>query len=229
MVLFSSTLSSGKYLVLTVADTGTGIKPEFIDRIFEPYFTTKDRGEGTGLGLATVHGIVDSYRGGISIDNKLGKGTTFNIYFPVLETQMIADEKGEIILEQVGGGERILFVDDEKMMVKIGERMLQGLGYKVTAVNDSLKALNLFKKNPTDFDLIFTDMTMPGMTGDVLSKKIIEINPSIPIIICSGFSKRMAVEKAKNLGIKEYLMKPFNQSELSNVIKKVLDKSKQKK
>ena len=180
-------LEVGSYVRISVKDTGYGMTPDVMKRIFDPYFTTKEKGVGTGLGLAVLHGIVKKYGGAIKVESVLGKGTTFHIYLPK------ADIAAPINTEQpkipMGGSERILFVDDEKMLVDIGQQALQRLGYDVVSRTSPIEALELFKAKPDFFDLVITDKTMPGMTGDALAKELMNIRPNLPVIICTGYSQ----------------------------------------
>jgi PAS domain S-box-containing protein len=214
-------LRSGKHVTLAVSDTGPGIDPEIIDRIFDPYFTTKEVGKGSGMGLAVVLGIVKSHGGTISVDSKPGKGTTFNILFPLAtEKPMVEAETTE---ELPIGHETILFVDDEISIVKMVKKMFERLGYKVETAMTPGNALELFSATPDHFDLVITDMTMPQMTGVKLSEKLMEIRPDIPIIICTGHSALIDEEKAKELGLAAYVMKPINMPEIAQTLRKVLD------
>jgi PAS domain S-box-containing protein len=211
----------GTYVRLTISDTGIGMDQSTIDRIFDPYFTTKKEGKGTGLGLAVVHGIIKSHGGHISVYSELGKGSEFHVYLPVIKAQQ---ETKQIEIQPIKkSNERILVVDDEKMVVEIQQKMLKRLGYDVTSCTSSVEALKAFQANPDNFDLIITDMTMPNMTGDQLAQKIMEIRTDIPIILCSGFSEKMSNEKAKSLGIKKFLMKPVLIKDLSITIRRALD------
>lgn len=215
-------LKSGKYVKIMVSDTGPGIDPAIIDRIFDPYFTTKKIDKGSGLGLAVVHGIVKSHSGAISVDSILGKGTQFSILFP------LAQEKTEIETQTIQklptGSETILFVDDEISIVKMTLKILTQLGYQVETALNSIEALDLFQSKPDSFDLVITDMTMPKMTGAQLSEKLMEIRSDIPVIICTGYSSLIDEENAKALGLPALLMKPINMSEIAQTIRKVLDK-----
>ena len=214
----------GPYVCLTVADTGIGIDKSVIDRIFEPYFTTKEKDKGTGLGLATVHGIVKSYKGDIRVYSEPGKGSTFHVYLPVIQTR-IEEKEIRVISPMERGTEQILFVDDEAQIVRIAQQMLEGLGYHVTARTSSIETLEAFRAAPDKFDLVITDMTMPNMTGVELAKKLMEIRSGIPIIICTGFSEKISEHKAETVGIRGYVMKPVLKSELSEKIRQVLDQS----
>ena len=205
-----------------VCDTGPGIAKEIINRIFDPYFTTKEMGKGSGMGLSIVHGIVQNHNGAISVDSKLGKGTTFSLLFPVV------DEKPKIETETKDkiprGHETILFVDDEKSITDMTQKMLTHLGYKVETSLNPLQALDLFKSKPDEYDLVITDMTMPQMTGAKLSKKLMEIRSDIPVIICTGHSSLIDEEKAIQFGIAGYVMKPMSMPTIAKTIRKVLDK-----
>ena len=214
----------GSYVCLTVADTGSGIDKSVIDRIFEPYFSTKKKDKGTGLGLAMVHGIVKSYGGDIRIYSEPGKGSEFHLYLPVIQTQ---DETKEtrVISPVEGGKERILLVDDEEQIVRMSQQMLERLGYHVTARTSSIETLEAFRAAPDKFDLVITDTTMPNMTGIELARKLMEIRSDIPIIICTGFSEKISSDKARAMGIRGYVMKPVVKSELAKRIREVLDQS----
>lgn len=215
-----SDLNPGPYLKLTVSDTGSGIDDETMQKIFEPYFTTKGPGEGTGMGLALIHGIVKSYAGDITVESEPGKGTTFNVYIPRVEADVSPVEEPSVQIPR--GTESILFVDDEKVTVDAIQPMLENLGYKVTARTSSIEALEAFKNDPNGFDIVITDMTMPNMTGKDLAKEIISIRSDIPIILCTGFSEQIDEEKAKEMGI-SFVMKPIVLSQIANTIRKVLD------
>ncbi|MBU0481617.1 MAG: PAS domain S-box protein [Proteobacteria bacterium] len=216
-------ITPGKYLSLEVSDTGHGIKPEDRERIFEPYFTTKEVGDGTGMGLAVVHGIVQAYKGYISVYSEVGRGTTFLIYLPVVEGN--AEERVHLEEEKVtGGDERILLVDDERDIVKLEQFLLEKLGYTVAAHTSSMAALETFSENPSEYDLVITDMTMSELTGAELSERVKAIRPGIPVIICTGFSELINEIKARELGIDGFLMKPVTQTDLARTINKVLRK-----
>ena len=212
----------GIYIKLSVSDTGYGMTQEIVNRIFDPYFTTKSKGEGTGLGLSVVRGIVKSYNGIITIQTDPGKGSTFNILLPVTEAKPALTE--EKIKQLPTGHESILFVDDEPTISALGMHMLESLRYDVTAITSSTEALELFRNQPEKFDLVITDMTMPYMTGDTLSAEIMQIRPDIPVILCTGFSSRMDEEKAKKLGVKAFIMKPFVLQDIAFSIRNALDK-----
>jgi PAS domain S-box-containing protein len=216
------TIAAGSYVCLTVADTGAGIDEYVLHRIFEPYFSTKEKDKGTGLGLAMVHGIVKSYGGNIRVYSEPGKGSAFHVYLPVIQTQAEREEL-DVVLPVEGGTERILLVDDEVQIVRMEQQMLERLGYHVTVRTSSIEALEAFRAVPDKFDLVITDMTMPNMTGVELAKKIIEIRPDIPMIICTGFSEKISKHKAITMGIRGYVMKPVIKRELAKKIREVLD------
>ncbi len=215
-------LKSGDHVKIMISDTGPGIAPGIIDQIFDPYFTTKEVGKGSGMGLAVVHGIVKSHDGAIAIDSSLGKGTKFTILFPLATAKTMVNAR--TLQDIPRGSETILFVDDEISITKMVKRMFERLGYKVETATTPQDALELFRSNPDHFDLVITDMTMPQMTGVKLSEKLMEIRSDIPIIICTGHSALVDEEKAKELGLAAYVMKPINMLETAQTIRKVLDK-----
>jgi PAS domain S-box-containing protein len=210
-------LEPGSYAKLTVADTGHGIDPAIMDRIFEPFFTTKAHGEGTGLGMSVIYGIIKSCGGAIDVVSEPGQGTMISVYLPLVEP--MKTKESENIAEPLGGNERILFVDDEAALVDLGERLLRSLGYRVTARTSSIEALELFRARHMDFDLVFTDMTMPNLTGAELAKKMLAIRPDIPIILCTGYSEIMTEENAKDLGIRGYVMKPLSRKDIGKSLR----------
>ena len=217
-------LKPGPYIRMTVRDTGVGIDPAIMNRIFDPFFTTKPQGEGTGLGLSVVYGIVKSHGGSIAIESEVGRGSTFHVYLPRTPVQEREDDRNKAPAS--GGSEHVLFVDDEVVLVDMGERMLSALGYRVTAVANGPEALKTFRENPGDFDLVITDMTMPGMTGAELSREILKIKPGFPIILCTGFSEIISEGEAKAMGIRRFLMKPVFLDTLAGEIRTVLDASR---
>jgi two-component system cell cycle sensor histidine kinase/response regulator CckA len=215
-------MNPGHHIKLTVSDTGHGIFPEIIDRIFDPYFTTKAHGEGTGLGLSVVHGIVKSYKGGIAVMSKPGKGTTVDIFLPVIAVDPVLDEGSDEPLPTGRG--RILFVDDEPSLDELGMHMLESLGYEVVAKTSSVEAFELFRAQPERFDLVITDMTMPVMTGEALAVEILKVRADIPIILCTGFSHQINKKKAIQLGIKAFIMKPFVLREIGLAVREAMGK-----
>lgn len=215
-------ISSGKCVMLSIADTGVGIPQTNLKKIFDPYFTTKPQGKGTGLGLAVVYGIVKEHKGDIKVFSEVGKGTTFEVYFPLMVTHEILDPE----LEQVPvkkGTERILLIDDELPIANLEKQMLERLGYTVTACTSSLYALETFKNSPDVYDLVITDMAMPNMTGDLLARELLSIRLELPIIICSGFSERINKGLAHAIGFKGFLQKPIVKSALASEVRRVLD------
>ncbi|HEY3277446.1 MAG TPA: PAS domain S-box protein [Syntrophorhabdaceae bacterium] len=221
-----SNLVPGPYLQLTVRDTGVGMDAKVMKRIFEPFFTTKEVGQGTGMGLAMTYGIVKSLGGDISVTSSLRTGTIFVILLPKAKLESISDQSAE---EISGGRERILFIDDEEVLAKLGKATLEKLGYKVTAMTDGVKALKIFSKDPSRFDLVFTDQTMPEIPGINLAVKLLRIRPDLPIILCTGHSDAVSPEIAKEAGIREYLMKPVIKREMARAVRRVLDKSRKGK
>ncbi|MCX5817088.1 MAG: response regulator [Proteobacteria bacterium] len=214
-------LKAGPYVCLEVSDTGHGMDAAVMERIFNPYFTTKAVGEGTGLGLAMVHGIIKSYGGAITVYSEPGHGTTFHVFFPGIEGTIIPEAEVADILPT--GTERILFVDDEKTLVDLAKEMIESLGYHVIAKGNSLEALEDFRVRPNDYDLVITDMTMPGLTGKDLARELMLIRGDIPIILCTGFSDLVNEKKAKEAGIREFIMKPYAIADLAKAIRKVLE------
>jgi PAS domain S-box-containing protein len=213
-------LDVGPYVRVSVTDTGGGIPPEILGKIFDPYFTTKAKGVGTGLGLAVVHGIVRKSGGAIQVESVPGRGTTFHILLPRV------DQPSAQQVEQpgipVGGSERILFVDDEMMLAGIGQQMLKRLGYDVVARTSPVEALELFKAKPEHFDLVVTDQTMPGMTGDALAREMMRIRPGLPVIICTGYSQSIDERKAFEMGIRGFVMKPILINRIAGAIRTAL-------
>jgi CheY-like chemotaxis protein len=201
-----------------------GIEPNIKDRIFDPYFTTKDIGEGLGMGLAIVYGLVKKHDGVLTVTSKVGKGTIAEVLFPIIKGEM--GDKIEQKRTLPTGTERILFVDDEPSLVKLVNQMLTRLGYDVVARISSLDALELFKAEPDRFDLVITDMAMPHMAGDRFAHELLKIRPDISIILCTGYSERVDEVRSKELGIKAYVMKPLVMSVIAQTIRKVLDEAK---
>jgi CheY-like chemotaxis protein len=214
----------GRFVRISVRDTGVGILPEIQERIFDPYFTTKEVGKGTGMGLAIVHGIVKSYGGMITCHSTVGAGTVFRVCLPVVE-EPAPQKAGSVDMIPVGT-ERILFVDDEIMLAEMGRTMLERLGYSVTIETSSSRALAAFTSRPDDFDLVITDQTMPGMTGIDLCGGLRKIRADIPIILCTGYSSIISEEQARNRGIQGFVRKPLARKEFATLIRKVLDHNK---
>jgi PAS domain S-box-containing protein len=213
----------GPYLKLTVSDTGHGMTPEVIKRIFEPYFTTKKTGEGTGMGLAVIHGIVKSYGGDISVRSQPGKKTSFDVFFPCFREGSREERKTRLAQEIPRGTERILLVDDETALADVGARILEGLGYHVVGKSNAIEALETFRQEPRRFDLVISDLTMPYMTGFQLAEKIKQIKPGTPIILCSGFTSHATKKQTKDSGVNDFVTKPINKNQLARVVRKVLD------
>jgi signal transduction histidine kinase/FixJ family two-component response regulator len=215
-------LHLGRHVRLSVSDTGCGIASDMVERIFDPFFTTKEVGEGTGLGLAVVHGIMKSHDGGITVSSQLGEGTTFHLYFPVFMTKTVMCEIEDTPIPR-GHGERILFVDDETALAEIGRKVLQRLGYVVTTKTSAHEALAAVRENPAAFDLVITDLTMPVMDGAKLGGQMLQIRPDLPMILTTGYSGLMTIEKVKELGFRDRMNKPCSARTLGETVRRVLD------
>ena len=214
-------ITPGRYLCLTVSDTGHGMSAELIKRLYDPFFTTKGPDEGTGLGLSVVHGIVKSHGGAITVQSEPGKGASFSVFLPIVEKQI---QPGvEIRLQVPTGNERILFVDDELSIMDLGRQVLEQLGYQVDACTSSVEALERFKNFPEKYDIVITDMTMPHMTGAKLAEEILRIRPDMPMILCTGFSQAIDEEQALDIGFRAFVMKPISIEQIATIIRKVLD------
>ena len=218
-------MKAGRHLVLIVKDNGQGMPPEVLERIFEPYYTTKEQGKGTGLGLSVIHGIIKNHGGDISVHSQPGIGSTFSVYLPVIDDITVEIEP-LMPAGATNGNEHILLIDDEEQIIDIERRILENLGYEVTPKIDSEEALAEFSARPDRFDLVITDMTMPKITGDRLARRLMDINPQIPVILCTGFNEAITEEKALAMGIDKFVMKPIVKNELANAIRTVLDNPK---
>ena len=216
-------LKPGPYAMLTVTDTGKGMSNEVMERIFDPFFTTKKFGEGTGMGLSVVHGIVESHGGMISAESTPGEGTTFRLYFPIIDET--AEQVNKTSPVHYKGNERILLIDDEESLVEIGAEILGLLGYRVTAKTNSLEAFEAFKTNPDNFDLVITDQTMPNMSGTELAVELLKIRSDISIVLCTGYSSKISDDMIKEIGIADYFMKPFDAEQLALIVRKTLDRT----
>ena len=219
---FQNTEGQGEFACLEISDTGKGMPPKVMEQIFHPYFTTKDRGKGTGLGLSVVHGIVKSHGGHIAVESKEGVGSTFKIFFPLSKNRPrpLPDPIPPTKIQEGKG--HILVVDDEEMIVNMLKTMLERMGFKVSTEVRSVRALERFRADPLEYDLVITDMTMPGMTGYQLTANIRTVRPDIPVILCTGYSETMTRERASELGIKGFLPKPILRSELTEMIQQVM-------
>ncbi len=224
-LLIYSALKPGPHLKVSVKDTGYGISKENLDRIFAPYLNTKGKGEGTGLGLAVVYGIVKEYGGEIKVYSKVGKGTAFHVLFPLIEDIIEQDglERDQLLPT---GTETIMFVDDEVTIVNLNKKLLERLGYKVAGFTSAEEALSVFKWSKESYDLIVTDKTMPKMTGLELVQKIKKICSKIPVILCTGYKDKDDEKKAQEACINTIIMKPVNKQEIAETIRKVLDQNK---
>jgi nitrogen-specific signal transduction histidine kinase/ActR/RegA family two-component response regulator len=215
-------LAAGDYVRLSIADSGDGIAPEVRQRIFDPYFTTKEVGKGTGLGLATVQGIVAEYGGAVVCDSVLGQGTTFHVYLPA--SGAVAQVEEERDVAEVAGGEHILLVDDEPILADLGRAMLQRAGYRVTSRTSSLEALSAFQNQPELYDLVITDQTMPGMTGIDLARRLLQLRPGLPIILSTGYGNALSEERVRAMGLAGFAMKPLVKKDIVTLIRQVLAK-----
>ncbi len=216
-----SHINTGIFIQLSVCDSGPGMTQEVKDKIFDPYFTTKGVGKGTGMGLSIVDGIIKSYGGFLTFTSEPGKGTSFHIFLPVVSENMLPDK--EAVKQIPVGKEKVLFIDDEDLLADMGKDMLERLGYHVTVRKSSLEALETFQNQPDQFDLVITDQTMPGMTGVDLARRMLQVRSDIPIILCTGYSSIISEEKAKIMGIREFAMKPLSKKDIAVLIRKVLD------
>ena len=214
-------LRPGVYVRLSVTDTGHGMTPEILEEIFDPFFTTKGPGEGTGLGLSVVHGIVRDHGGHIAVSSESGKGSTFHVYLPTIEPMASVEAGPQPAIQ--GGPERILFVDDEELLVELNFQRLSGLGYQVFTSTNSADALKLFEAGPDGFDLVITDYTMPNMTGIELARALLAIKPGTPVILISGLNEKIPPDKMKEAGIRAFLPKTAGKRELAELIRRVLD------
>jgi PAS domain S-box-containing protein len=214
-------LETGRYVKISVRDTGVGISTEVMERIFDPYFTTKEVGRGTGMGLTVVHGIVETHNGRIKVSSIPGKSTVFEVFFRSIDAAPVDEVRANNTLPH--GTETILFVDDEKAIVKLNKARLERLGYQVLGTADPHEALEMFRYKSIQFDLVITDMTMPNMMGDELAAEIMKIRPDIPIILCTGFSGRISEAQALEKGIRAFVMKPLEINELAETVRNVLD------
>ncbi len=214
-------VKKGDYLILQISDTGHGIPSDLMDKIFDPFFSTKPRGEGTGLGLSVVQGIVKKCDGVIKVYSDVGKGTTFQIFLPLIEEGEQENSMEKLSIPK--GNENILFVDDEQALVDLEKTMLERLGYKVTGITNSKTAWQIFQKNPDAFDMVITDKSMPGLSGLELSKKLVGLSPKKPIVMCTGFGDEDSIKQAKKIGIRGFINKPILQIELTETIREIFD------
>ena len=218
-------IAPGEYSVIDVVDTGCGMDSATLARAFEPFFTTKPIGEGTGMGLSVVLGVVQAFGGDIQVQSEVGNGTRFTLYFPVVKDS-VSEVGNDDSTSQLAGTERILFVDDEQMLVEMSKDMLASLGYNVTCVSNSLEALKFMREEGNNIDILIADQTMPGMSGIELAKEVLKIRKDLPIILCTGFSNELNPEKAAAIGVKNVVMKPFRIAEIGKAIRDALEKVK---
>ena len=218
-------MSEGRYARLSVSDDGIGMDQATLARIFDPFFTTKPVGQGTGLGLSAVHGIMKAHEGAITVYSQLRKGTTFRLYFPAGSP---ATSSTEDVLRAGtrGRGERLLYVDDEAALVRLTMRVLHRFGYEVTGYTDPLQALDAFRSHPSDFDAVITDLSMPGISGFELARLVLEIKPDAVVVMTTGFVRAQDQERAFAMGIRALILKPDSVEELSDVLYRLLNEQK---
>ncbi|MCP4116056.1 MAG: response regulator [Desulfobacteraceae bacterium] len=215
-------IMAGRYLKFEVTDTGHGMEPDTLKRAFDPYFTTKAAGKGTGMGLSLVYAIVREHAGYIHANSISGKGSTFTVHLPVTEKAPDSREKRDAPVILAGGNERIMIVDDERSILDSTRELLTDYGYRVSCHTDGIQALEAFNSDPDGFDLLLTDMTMPGMTGEMLAKRVLTVRPELPVILCTGFNEQMSEAKALEIGIKRFIQKPVIRQPLVDIIREVL-------
>jgi CheY-like chemotaxis protein len=212
----------GEYIVLQIADTGCGIDEKVMDRIFDPYFTTKEVSQGTGLGLAVVSSIVKKHNGMIKINSQIGKGTVVDVFFPIFNNALDKCAKPEYSIKKLEGTEHILLVDDEQGILDSTQQILSTMGYTISGFSDGISAFKAFAKKPEAFDLVITDMSMPNMDGRLLSEKILSLQKDIPVILCTGFHETFTEKDAVKMGIRRYLHKPVTIQTLTLAIREEL-------
>jgi two-component system cell cycle sensor histidine kinase/response regulator CckA len=213
-------LKEGRFAKLTIKDTGVGMIASMLSRIFDPFFTTKGVGEGTGMGLSVVHGIIQSHGGAIGVQSTPGEGSTFTVFLPLHEGEQA--QTFETSLTPHTGNERILVVDDEPALTGLALKTLESMGYRVTAFSSAQQALETFKASPGDFDLLLTDQAMPEMAGDLLAREVMKHTPGFPVIIYTGYSETLDEAKAQAMGVRALLMKPLDRLTLSETLQRVL-------
>lgn len=225
-------LNKGTYLKLTVSDTGMGMAPEIMERIFEPFYTTKEVGKGTGLGLSMVHGIMEAHKGAITVESEPNSGTVFQLFFPIVDGGIIQEEPEEPtsmdVGEDAGSARRILIVEDELSLANFYETFLKDIGCRTTMARNGYEALEVFREEPDQFDLVFTDQTMPKMTGSQLSQELLKIRSDISIVLATGYSSTISEKEAKNMGISYFLMKPVEPQTLDKIIKEIFSNQNHK-
>jgi len=217
-------MKTGPYLHLTVADTGHGISKVDLEKIFEPFFTTKPEGKGTGLGLSLVHGIIKNHKGQIAVKSEPGKGTSFDVYLPVLDSGLDRFAPKDLSEKISRGDEKILIVDDEEAIIKITQRNLADYGYSADGVTDPFQAVDIFERSPFTYDMVITDMTMPGLTGDILAEKLTQIRHGLPVVLVTGFSNKIDTGGKPPKGIKKILLKPVVKSDLLHAVRQIFDR-----
>jgi CheY-like chemotaxis protein len=214
-------LPGGEYALLAVQDTGVGMDPAILDRVLEPFFTTKPPGKGTGMGLAVVHGIVSQHGGALALSSEPGAGTEARAYLPLHHDP--ARENGERRAPPPRGAGRVLFVDDEERIAHSSKEMLEVLGYQATALTSPQEALRLLRRDPHAFDVLITDMSMPGLTGTDLAREALRLRPDLPVLLCTGFSEQVTPDEARAMGIRDYVLKPVDWTALAETMRRILE------
>jgi CheY-like chemotaxis protein len=219
-------LRPGPYMRLEVTDTGRGMSPATLERIFEPFFTTKPQGKGTGLGLSMVHGIMKAHTGAILVESELNKGTSFHLYFPAVEAGAPPRESEPRPESVDGAGRHILFVDDEEPLVYLATRMLERMGYRVTGHTNPHAALSEFRAQPDKFDLVVTDLSMPGTSGIEVARELLKVRPDTPVVLASGYLKEEEIAAALAAGVREVVLKPSTVDKLGAVIQRLMNRQR---
>ena len=215
-------IEPGKYVKISVTDTGTGMDKATRKKIFDPFFTTKEMGRGTGLGLASAYGIIKNHGGFINVYSEKGHGTTFNIYLPASEKEIIEEKKSDG--ETLRGSETVLFVDDEDMIIEVAGELFEQLGYKVLTAGSGKEAIEIYEKNKEQIDIVLLDMIMPDMSGSDTYDSLKEINPDINVLLSSGYSINGQATEIIDRGCSGFIQKPFKMKELSQKLREILDK-----
>ena len=224
--LAADRLHPGRYAVFSVSDNGCGMDETILDQIFEPHFTTKEAEGGSGIGLSVVKSLVEKHQGAVEVKSQIGQGATFYVYLPlIVQEEALPAEAAWEEIKMAGGTECILLVDDDESVLTVNKHALERFGYRVTETTSSKKAAEIFKADPLAFDLVITDMTMPGMTGEQLAKELFACSPSLPVIICTGFSDRSDLEKARHTGVRGFLTKPVPFNEMARTVRRLLDEN----
>jgi nitrogen-specific signal transduction histidine kinase/CheY-like chemotaxis protein len=225
--IVTADLKVGRYARITVSDNGCGMDRATLERVFDPFFTTKPAGQGTGLGLSVVHGIVRAHSGAVTAYSQPGKGTTFRIYLPAASAD-VEHREASPQTPAAGSGEHVMYIDDEESLVFLGQRVLERMGYKVSGFSDPLQALQAFTQTPQSFDVVVTDLSMPGMSGFNLARALLQLRPDVPIVLTTGYVRPEDKETARNSGIRELILKPNTVEELGRALDKLFTQMREK-